>query len=112
MRDTSERLRDIQEAITRIMKYPNQGRDPFDQNELVQAWVIHHLYIIGRLAHAIPQDFKHHHSEIPWGRINDMPKIHAYFEINRDRVWSVVENDLPTLKTGIDAILNAGETTQ
>jgi len=27
VRDVSERLRDIQEAITRITKYTNQGRD-------------------------------------------------------------------------------------
>ncbi len=106
MRDTSERLRDIQEAIARITKYTSQGRETFDQNELVQGWVIHHLQIIGRLAHAIPQDFKHRHSEIPWEQINGMPSVYTYFEINLNRVWSAVEDDLPILKTSIDAILN------
>ncbi len=38
--------------------------------------------------------------------------IHAYYGINRDRVWSVVENDLPNLKTSVDTILNTGETTE
>jgi uncharacterized protein with HEPN domain len=57
VRDTFERLRDIQEAITRITKYTNQGRDTFDENELVQTWVIHHLEIIGEAVRAIPQDF-------------------------------------------------------
>jgi uncharacterized protein with HEPN domain len=50
MRDTSERLRDIQEAIIRITKYTDQGRQLFDQNELVRTWVIHHLEIIGHSA--------------------------------------------------------------
>jgi len=36
VRDVSERLRDIQEAIARITKYTNQGREKFDQDELVQ----------------------------------------------------------------------------
>jgi len=36
VRDIPERLRDIQEAITRITKYTNQGRHLFDQDELVQ----------------------------------------------------------------------------
>jgi len=31
------------------MKYTNQGRQAFDQDELVQTWVIHHLEIIGEL---------------------------------------------------------------
>src|SRR6266699_5190935 len=96
MRDTTERLRHIQEAITRITKHTSQGRETFDQNELVQGWVIYHLMIISRVAHTIPQDFKHRHSEIPWERINDMPNIHTYFELNQDRVWNVVENDLPS----------------
>lgn len=113
MRDTYERLHDIQEAITRIMKYTNQGRQIFDQDELVQTWVIHHLEIIGEAARAIPQDFKNTHPEIPWGKISGMRNIliHIYFGIDRDIVWQVVERDLPILKTSIDAILNTGETT-
>ena len=55
MRDVFERLRDIQEAIEQIWKYTNQGRDLFNQNELVQTWVIHHLEIIGEATLAIPQ---------------------------------------------------------
>ena len=31
--------------------------------------------------------------------------IHIYFEINLDRVWEVVERDLPVLKSSVDAIL-------
>ena len=108
MRDNLERLRDIQEAIAQIMKYTNQGRDTFDQNELVQAWAVRHLEIIGEAARAISQDFKNNHPEIQWGQINGMRNvlIHAYFQINLDRVWSAVEDDLPILKTSIDVILN------
>jgi len=58
MRDVSERLRDIQEAIRQITKYTNLGRQSFDQNELVRIWVIHHLEIIGEAARSIPQEFK------------------------------------------------------
>ena len=114
MRDTSERLRDIQEAITQIMKYTDQGRERFDQDELVQTWVVHHLEIIGEAVRTIPQDFKDHHPEIPWAQINRMRNIlvHIYFGVNRDRVWNVVEDDLLSLKTSIDAILNTEETTQ
>ena len=114
MRDIPERLRDIQEAITRITKYTNQGRHIFDQDELVQTWVIYHLEIIGEAVRAIPQDFKDQHPEISWRQITGMRNVlvHVYFGISRDRVWAVVERDLPNLKTSIDALLNTGETTK
>ena len=113
MRDIYERLRDIQEAIERIWKYTNQGQDLFDQDELVQTWVVHHLEIIGEAARAIPQDFRNQHPEISWRQINGMRNIlvHHYFGINRDRVWAVVEHDLPTQKTSVDALLTDQEGT-
>ncbi len=113
MRDPYERLRDIQEAIANIMKYTDRGRDSFDQHELVQTWVIHHLEIIGEAARSIPQGFKDSHPEIPWKQINGMRNIlvHQYFGINRDRVWAVIEADLPNLKKGVDAILTGREGT-
>ena len=35
--------------------------------------------------------------------------IHLYFNINLDRVWAVVENDIPALKASVDAILGVQE---
>lgn len=107
MRKTLERIRDIHEAIIRIEKYTQDGRDSFDQNELVQTWVIHHLEIIGEAARAIPQDYRSIHPEIPWGQISGMRNIliHMYFGIDRDIVWTVVEHDLPHLKSVVEAIL-------
>lgn len=46
VRDISERLLDIQDAITRIMKYTREGRDRYDHDELVQTWVTHNLYYL------------------------------------------------------------------
>lgn len=113
MRDVFERLRDIQEAIEQIWKYTNQGRDSFNQNELVQTWVIHHLEIIGEATRAIPQDFRNLHPEIPWRQIYGMRNIlvHHYFGINLDRVWAAVEQDLPVLKSSVDALLSGQQGT-
>ncbi|BDI16465.1 hypothetical protein ANSO36C_22670 [Nostoc cf. commune SO-36] len=46
MRDNSEKLRDILEAIERIDKYAVQDREAFEDNELIQNWFIQHLQII------------------------------------------------------------------
>jgi uncharacterized protein with HEPN domain len=111
VRDPYERLRDVQEAIAHIYKYTNQGKELFYQNELVQNWVIRHLEIVGEAVRSIPQDFRDLHPEIPWKQINAMRNIlvHVYFDINLDRIWAVVDEDLPTLKAQVDAILDEQE---
>jgi uncharacterized protein with HEPN domain len=111
MRDVSERLRDIQEAIRQISKYTYLGRQPFDQNELVRIWVIHHLEIIGEAARSIPQEYKNNHPEVPWKQISRMRNvlIHIYFGLDQDIIWEVVEHDLPDLKSSVDAILAGHE---
>lgn len=111
MRDVSERLRDIQEAIRQITKYTSLGRQSFDQNELVRIWVIHHLEIIGEAARSIPQEYKNNHPDVPWKLISRMRNvlIHVYFGVDLDIIWEVVEHDLPDLKSSVDAILAGHE---
>ncbi len=40
MRDDRERLADILEAIERIEKYAARGRGEFDNEELIQTWIV------------------------------------------------------------------------
>jgi uncharacterized protein with HEPN domain len=110
VRDVSERLRDIQEAIIRIRKYTRDGRDRYDHDELVQTWVTHNLYIIGEAARAIASDFpdfKNQHPEIKWTEIIGMRTIlaHRYFDTDPDALWEAVNQDLQDLKRTVDAIL-------
>ena len=58
MRDPRARLRDILEAIERIERYGRRGRAAFEQDELVQTWIVHHLLIIGEAARALPEDVR------------------------------------------------------
>ena len=43
MRDDQARLHDILEAIELIERHTNQGRNTFEQQELLQTWIVHHL---------------------------------------------------------------------
>ena len=53
MRDDRERLFDILEAIERIDKYASKGRPAFEDDELIQTWVLHHLQLIGEATRAL-----------------------------------------------------------
>ena len=110
MRDTSERLLDIQASITAITKYSEQGKEAFDESELVQTWIVRHLEIIGEAARAISQEFKVAHPEIPWKEIDAMRNLlHLYFKIDTKAVWMVVERDLPDLQKHIQPLLMKNE---
>jgi len=50
MRSDREKLLDILEAIERIEQYAVQGREAFEQNELIQTWFIQNLQVIGEAA--------------------------------------------------------------
>jgi M6 family metalloprotease-like protein len=111
MRDESERLRDILEAIERIEKYAARGRAVFDEDELIQTWVVHHIEVIGEACRALPDEFQARYAGVPWSDIIGMRNIlvHHYFGIDPDAVWAVVEHDLPDLKLNVQAILREWE---
>lgn len=100
MREDRERLLDILEAIERIEKYASSGRETFNQDELIQIWILHHLQILGEAARALDPAFRERFPQVPWSQIIGMRNIlvHHYFEIDTEIVWNVVENDLPSLR--------------
>jgi uncharacterized protein with HEPN domain len=108
MRDPQERLRDILDAITRIERYADRGRDAFDQDELIQVWIVHHLQIIGEAAAQLGRNFHDAHPAVPWPQIVAMRNIlvHEYFGVDLREVWNAVERDLPSFKRAIKGLLN------
>lgn len=107
MRDDREKLLDIQEAIERIEKYAARGREAFEQDELIQTWVLHHLQIIGEAVRALSPELTQKPSGVAWSKIVGMRNIlvHNYFSIDAAIVWAVIENDLPVLKRQITELL-------
>lgn len=50
MRDDTERLRDILEALGSIQKYASKGMEAFFDDELIQDRIVHHIHVIGEAA--------------------------------------------------------------
>jgi uncharacterized protein with HEPN domain len=98
VRNVRERLLDVLEAIERIERHAAKGPEAFEQDELIQTWMLHHLRIVGESCRAVPTAFSDAHPEIPWSKITGFRNIlvHDYFGIHLDVVWLIVERDLPT----------------
>ena len=73
--------------------------EQFQSDELVQNAVMRQIQIIGEAARKVSSPCQQAHAEIPWQEIIGMRNrlIHEYFRIIPDRVWEVVEKDIPEL---------------
>ena len=107
MRNDAERLRDILEAIERIERYAGGRTEAFENNELIQNWVVSHIQIIGEACNHVSESLQTAHPDIPWSKIIGMRNIlvHSYFDFDLEAVKAVLERDLPVLKSQIEAIL-------
>jgi uncharacterized protein with HEPN domain len=109
MRDDPARLQDILKAIDHILEKTHSGRETFERDEMLQVWVLHHLQIVGEAARSLSIEFRDRHPDSVWSNAVGMRNIlvHHYFEIDTERIWKVVEHDLPALKQKVISIMRA-----
>ncbi len=107
MREPTERLRDILEAIEAIERYLDRGRTAFDGDELLQGWFVRNLQIIGEAARLLPAEVRAKAPEIEWAKIIGMRNVlvRGYFDIDSEIVWEAATRDVPALRAAIEALL-------
>ena len=100
MREDTERLQDMLDAISAIERYLQQGRQAFEEQELIQVWVAYHLQIIGEASNALSDTLKTNYPDIPWRQIVGLRNllVHEYFRIDPQVLWDVTQYDLPSLQ--------------
>ena len=103
-RDLMLFLEDIVTSIRDIESF-SQGvsRGRFMRDKLRQNGSIRSLEIIGEAVKNIPDSFKKRFPSVPWRDIAGFRDVltHAYFGVDLDKVWNVLEKDLPDLKKKI-----------
>lgn len=107
MRDPSERLHDMLEAIAAIERHLARGKADFERDELLQGWFVRNLQIIGEAARALPEDVRALALEIEWPKIVGMRNVlvHGYFDIDADIVWDAASRDAVALKPLVEDLL-------
>lgn len=111
MKDDKIYFLHIRDAIQRILDYTIDGKEAFFADTKTQDAVVRNLEIIGEAVKNVSAAFKASHLAIPWKQIAGMRDrmIHEYFGVNLKIVWDRVEQDIPDLKTKIEAILKQSE---
>jgi uncharacterized protein with HEPN domain len=77
----------------------NKNRSDLYANRMLTLSIVKSIEIIGEAASTVTKQFREKHKEIPWANIVAMRNrlIHVYFDIDLDRVWDTVTDDLPPL---------------
>lgn len=100
-------IEDILESIKDIESF-SKGltKEKFTSNKLKQNAIIRSLEIIGEAVKSVPDSFRKKYPDIPWRKIAGFRDVlsHAYFGVNMDRVWNIIENDLQNFKKKIEKI--------
>jgi uncharacterized protein with HEPN domain len=103
-----EYLQHIQQELEYLQETRKQiSREDFAQDPTYQRAFARSLEIIGEATKKLDRGFTDSHPSIPW---SDMAKlrdklIHHYFGIDYELVWSIVEEEIPSLKSRIAQLL-------
>ena len=114
MTSEPERARDLLEhvvqAIDRIGRYTDGGREEFFGSEIIQDAVIRNLEIVGEASRGIEKrfpSFAAKYPDLPLRSAYEMRNAlsHGYFKVDLAIVWNTIETDLPALQARIGEIL-------
>ena len=69
----------------------------FERDRIAQLAILKAVEIVGEAASRVSADTQEAHPDIPWPKIIGMRNrlVHAYFEVNLERVWDTVQRDVP-----------------
>jgi uncharacterized protein with HEPN domain len=100
-------LAHILECVEKVERFTAGGEEAFLQEPLVQDAVLRNLEVIGEAAKRVDDAFRAAHPEVPWRSLAGLRDvlIHQYEGVDVQRVWRIVEGDLPALRSAIDALL-------
>jgi uncharacterized protein with HEPN domain len=85
-----------------------KSRFDLDSNRLLNLALTRLIEVIGESANRVPHAIQNEYPELPWlqmiGARNRL--IHGYDSVDFDVLWMIVENDLPSLITHLQKILD------
>ncbi len=101
---------DIQKSCTKVLRWTSGlTRAELTTDEMRYDAVMRNLQIIGEAVKNLSQDLRSQYPEVPWQRVTGFRDVvtHAYFGVDDDIVWDVVQNKVPDPLDQVQAILSA-----
>ena len=82
-----------------------------DSERMLVLSIVKSIEIIGEAASKVTQETRETVTEPPWANIIAMRNrlIHVYFDIDLDRVWDTITDDLPPVIAALEKIVQKEE---
>ena len=99
-REDENRIRHILDAARDALGFvAGKRREDLDDDRMLALAVVKCVEIIGEAATNLSTEGKDLFPAVPWRSIVAMRNrlVHAYFDVNLDRVWDTTQVDLPAL---------------
>ena len=102
------RIRHMLDAVKEALAFTiDKSREDLGNNRMLTLAIIKELEIIGEAASKLTPEFKAGLPHIPWADIVGMRNrlTHGYFDIDLDRVWDTVVEDLKPLCAKLEELV-------
>jgi uncharacterized protein with HEPN domain len=102
------RIHHMLDAANEAMLFAKRKeRRSLDADRMLALSIVKLIEIIGEAASGVSSEFRQRHADIPWQDIVSMRNrlVQAYFDIDLDRVWDTIADDLPRLASDLQRIL-------
>jgi uncharacterized protein with HEPN domain len=107
MRDETIYLRHILECIRRIEVNVAGGREQFMASHTLQDAVLRNLQTMTESTQRLSNTLKAAYPDVEWRRIIAFRNVlvHDYLGIDLERIWEIIQRDVPSFKRAIAAML-------
>lgn len=72
----------------------------FASNKILCHAVIYNLQCLGENVYKLSPEFQKEHPEMDWASIEGLRHVlvHDYYQVSMERIWAILQDDLPGLK--------------
>ena len=109
--DDRVRIRHMLEAAEEVLEFAEgRSRGDLDTDRMLSRAMVRDIEIIGEAASRVTSATRQICPELPWSSIIAMRNklIHAYFDVDNDRLWDTIVVDIPMLLPALRNILESG----
>jgi uncharacterized protein with HEPN domain len=98
----------ILECLERIKEFTEAGKAVFMLSHLIQDAVLRNLHTLTESVQRLSDGLRNSYPDVAWKEIAKFRNVvvHDYLGVNLDRVWKIVEHDLPVLERQARSILD------